>query len=291
MTHARATLLLGIGRGSNSCPGHIVQAFDRSFRGLFSPHEKHIAVLPFDLKGEAQELAIVVDGLMAAFTGNSPISTAPTRTSGWSRQRSQTPRCRRSRRRPPRFGATIVVRGHFSRLCHGFRLTLELIDVRKMSEIGYADIDRPDGNLAAFQGDAVERMGRLLNVSVDKSARGDEAGASGSSYNDYVHALGYLERYDNNLGVFSDRTGRHSEAVRKLPRHALDLTPDNAFVVLNLGGAYIDSNDPSLYPQAEKVLRRSVDLNPTFDAYTNLGNLYLLERRYPGVIARPPRRR
>ena len=176
-----------------------------------------------------------------------------------------------------------MVRGHFSRLPHGFRLTLELIDVRKMSEIGYADIDRPDGNLAALQDDAVERMGRLLNVSVDKSARGDEAGASGSSYNDYVHALGYLERYDNNLGIFYDRTGRHREAVENY-RHALDLTPDNAFVVLNLGGAYIDSNDPSLYPQAEKVLRRSIELNPTFDAYTNLGNLYLLERRYPESV-------
>ncbi len=65
-----------------------------------------------------------------------------------------------------------------------------------MCEIGYADIDRPDEDLAALQDEAVARMGRFMKISVDKSARGDEARASGSSYNDYVQALGYLERYD-----------------------------------------------------------------------------------------------
>ncbi len=84
----------------------------------------------------------------------------------------------------------------------------------------------------------------------------------------------------NNLGIFHDRTGRHREAIEDY-KHALDLTPDNAFVDSNLGGAYLNSNDPALYSQAEKALRRSIELNPTFDVYTNLGNLYMLEKRYP----------
>jgi serine/threonine-protein kinase len=84
----------------------------------------------------------------------------------------------------------------------------------------------------------------------------------------------------NNLGIFYDRIGRHREAIESY-EHALDLTPDNAAVDSNLGAVYVNSSDPSLYPQAERLLRRSIDFNPTFDAYTNLGNLYMLEKRYP----------
>src|SRR3954452_10157302 len=56
------------------------------------------------------------------------------------------------------FGATMVVRGRFSRPNQNVRLTLELIDAGKMREIGFADIDRADEDLAALQNEAVERL-------------------------------------------------------------------------------------------------------------------------------------
>ena len=390
-------------------------ALNEVLRGLFSPREKHIAVLPFDFSGSSQELGVVSDGLMEALTGklanldrnNHNLWVVPA-----SEIRSRKIGDAQSAFRE--FGATMVVRGRLSRLNHDIRLTLELIDAGRMREIGFADIERADEDLAALQNEAVERLGRLMNIGVAASSRGDEAGASGSSYNDYVAALGYLERYDkpgnlalairtltsateisprfapalgalcraytlkfqidsnpdslkparqncqraialddklpglhanlaeleriqghydvaaqefqrvidldpgdvdaltglaslkwrtgnlkeaerlyiqaaqvrkqdwkgyNLLANFYDRIGRHQEAFDNYKR-ALDLTPDNSAVLSNLGGAYLNSNDPALFGDAIKVLTRSNELSPSFQVYANLGIVYLLERRY-----------
>ncbi len=114
-TPTRAALLLGLAVAVTVVLAILSKPLIESFRELFSPDEKHIAVLPFDLKGDAQELAIVGDGLMEAFTGklanldhaNKNLWVVPTSE---------------VRRRgigdldtaPREFGATIVFRGHFS---------------------------------------------------------------------------------------------------------------------------------------------------------------------------------
>jgi len=81
------------------------------------------------------------------------------------------------------------------------------------------------------------------------------------------------------LGRFYGNTGRQMDAITQF-EHALQLTPDNADVYCNLGGAYVNSNDPSFFPEAEKALKRSIALNPSYEAYATLGNLYGLERRF-----------
>ena len=81
------------------------------------------------------------------------------------------------------------------------------------------------------------------------------------------------------LGNFYDRQSRYQEAIQQY-RRALELTPDNAQVYGNLGAVELDSGDPRLRGEAEQALRKSIDLNPSYAAYANLGNLYLTERRY-----------
>ena len=83
----------------------------------------------------------------------------------------------------------------------------------------------------------------------------------------------------NELGNFYDRQGKFQQAVQDYHR-ALELTPDNAQVYLNLGATYLDSGDPKLQVDAERALKKSIELSPSYQAYANLGALYLTEQRY-----------
>ena len=83
----------------------------------------------------------------------------------------------------------------------------------------------------------------------------------------------------NYLGNFMYDHQRYEEAIAQF-RHAIALTPDNAPVYLNLGSVYIDMGDPKRYPEAEQALRKSIALGPSYQAYTNLGYLYILQRNY-----------
>jgi serine/threonine-protein kinase len=83
----------------------------------------------------------------------------------------------------------------------------------------------------------------------------------------------------NSLAMFLGRHAKYAEAIAEYQR-ALKLAPDNAQVLLNLGGTEIDSGDPASFPDAETNLKRSVAINPSFGAYANLGALYDRETRY-----------
>jgi eukaryotic-like serine/threonine-protein kinase len=88
----------------------------------------------------------------------------------------------------------------------------------------------------------------------------------------------YWEGY-NNLGNFLDRHQKYQEAIAAY-RQAIELTPDNAEVYMNLGNTYLDLGDPKIIPDAEGALRKSVELNPSYNGYANLGSFYLTEKRY-----------
>jgi serine/threonine protein kinase/tetratricopeptide (TPR) repeat protein len=83
----------------------------------------------------------------------------------------------------------------------------------------------------------------------------------------------------NSLGVFYNRQGKHAEAIVQLQR-AAELTPDNAVVYNNLAAAYLDEGEAKDYPQAEAALKKSIELSPSYFAYSNLAFLYVNEKRY-----------
>ncbi len=88
----------------------------------------------------------------------------------------------------------------------------------------------------------------------------------------------YWDGY-NSLALFYDRQRRFDEAIGQLT-HAIDLTPDNAQAYFNLGAVYLDMEDPKKIPEAEAALKKSLELNPSYPAYANLGYLYLQQKRY-----------
>jgi len=88
----------------------------------------------------------------------------------------------------------------------------------------------------------------------------------------------YWDGY-NSLALFYDGQKRYDEAITQLHK-ALELTPDNAQLYFNLGAVYLDSGDLKKHPEAEKALRKSIELSPAYAAYANLGILYMQEKRY-----------
>jgi len=88
----------------------------------------------------------------------------------------------------------------------------------------------------------------------------------------------YWDGY-NTLGLFYHRQRRPDDAIAQL-RHAVELTPDNPAAYNNLATAYFDTGRPQDLVLAEKALRKSIELGPTYNAFTNLGYLYLKQERY-----------
>lgn len=126
-------------------------------------HENHIVVLPFDIAENNRAEAILVDGLMDAIAGK--LSNLDQEQTLWVVPPSE---IRRRKVNDPEtalreFGATVVVKGHFSWDRGVARLNLELIDSKRMREIGYADIENREQDLSELQNEAVIRLSRLMN--------------------------------------------------------------------------------------------------------------------------------
>jgi len=87
----------------------------------------------------------------------------------------------------------------------------------------------------------------------------------------------------NNLGAFLYAQQRYDEAIAQF-RHAIALTPDNAALYSNLAGAYSDMGEKH-YSEAEENYRKSIALEPSYPAYSNLGYLYIKEQKYAEAAA------
>ena len=83
------------------------------------------------------------------------------------------------------------------------------------------------------------------------------------------------------LGVFYYRQRRYANAAGEFER-VLEITPDNALAHATLGGMLQLLGKDA---EAETHLKRSLDLQPSYIAYTNLGALYYRERRWDESVA------
>ena len=88
----------------------------------------------------------------------------------------------------------------------------------------------------------------------------------------------YWDSY-NTLGSFYLRQHRSQDAIAQFEK-AVELTPDNALAYDNLAAVYLGGGSPEDLIAAEKALRKSVELSPSYAAYANLGYLYLQQDRY-----------
>jgi Flp pilus assembly protein TadD/TolB-like protein len=189
---------------------------------LFSSREKHIAVLPFDVVGDDPETVALGDGLMDSLTGKLSNLNAANR-SLWVVPASEV---RHRKVDNPssalrEFGATIAVKGKFERHDKSTHLTLTMIDTKKMRQIGFTDVENHEGNLAVMQDEAVSSLGRLMNISIGESfGSGNDVTGSPATYENYVLALGYIQRFDK-PGNLDLAIGALENGVKTDPHFAL----------------------------------------------------------------------
>ncbi|HEX3121489.1 MAG TPA: protein kinase [Candidatus Acidoferrum sp.] len=381
---------------------------------VYASTEKHIAVLPFDTPSNDPDLQIVGAGLMDAIT-NSLSNLDAAQKSLWIVPASE---IRKYKIHDPEsafrdLGATMVVQGSVRRTGSDVHLTVVLIDAKRLRQIGSAQVEDPNGDLAAVQDAALVHLGRMMKVSVPEGivqAKSTNAGA----YRSYIEGLGFLQRYDKPgnvdraiaaldssvkgdprfalgyatlcdayrmkfqtendpasfqratencekavsldeklpavhvilgrlnttsgkndialaefkkaldinpkdaeaimhmagiyarmkhpqeaetyykqaialrpeywsgylaLALFYDDEGRYHESIGQLKR-VLELTPDNPTAYSNLGVVYMDIGDAKSQEAAEAAFRKSIELAPNYEAHSNLGYLYLMQKRY-----------
>src|ERR1700677_3466662 len=82
----------------------------------------------------------------------------------------------------------------------------------------------------------------------------------------------------NQLAGFLYDHRRYDEAVVQY-RHAIELTPDNSALYLNLGAVYSEMGEKH-YAEAEQMLLKSIALEPSYPAYTNLGYVYIQQQKF-----------
>jgi len=107
----------------------------------------------------------------------------------------------------------------------------------------------------------------------------DEAGRTQEAEATFRRAIELRPNYwaaYKDLGLFYNRHGRIEEAIPPL-RHVIDLTPDNYTGYANLAVMHLRLGR---HAQAAALLERSLALNRTAQAYSNLGTVYYLQHRY-----------
>jgi len=81
------------------------------------------------------------------------------------------------------------------------------------------------------------------------------------------------------LAEFYDRQKRTPDAILQY-RRIIELTPDNPEAYSDLGVQYMQLSDSESALAAEAAFRKSIQLAPNYQAYANLGWLYMDQKRY-----------
>jgi tetratricopeptide (TPR) repeat protein len=115
----------------------------------------------------------------------------------------------------------------------------------------------------------------------EKTGRNSEAEAN------YQRAIAlrpdYWEGYST-LGAFYGRQKRVQDSVVQY-RRVIELTPDSSEGYSDLGVAYMSFNDSQSSAAAEAAFQKSIQLAPNYQAYANLGWLYMDQKRYSEAAA------
>jgi eukaryotic-like serine/threonine-protein kinase len=163
-----------------------------------APEQKHIAVLPFDNIGSNPENQVLIDGLLESLTGRlSNLDVG--NQSLWVVPNSvvQSHHVTDPSDALKALGATLVVKGAVERDGTAIHLTANLIDTKTLRQIGSVDVDDQAGDLATLEDETVAKLAQLMDISVTADMLRNTGGrVDPAAYQDYLQALGYMQRYD-----------------------------------------------------------------------------------------------
>jgi eukaryotic-like serine/threonine-protein kinase len=237
-----------------------------------APHEKHVAVLPFDNIGSNPENAALADGLMESLAGrltnldvgNQALWIVP--TSEVRRQHVTDPADALKS-----LGANFVIKGAVERDGNDIHLTVNLIDTKTMRQMGSAMLEDPAGDLSTLEDEAISRLAKLMNITVTADMLRNTGGrVNAAAYEGYLTALGLMQRYD--------KPGNLDQAIAAL-ENAVKADPGFALGYAQIGEAYrvksiVEQNQRWLV-QAEANARKAVELdNRIPSVYVTLGRMH-----------------
>ena len=233
---------------------------------------KHIAVLPFENLGGNPENAVLVQGLMDSLAGRLS-NLGGDSNSLWVIPTSEVRRLNISDPSTAfsKLGATLAIQGSVERNNQDVRLNLSLVDTRNLRQIGSADVDDQAGDLSMLQDEAVARLADLMKIRMTGGAgRSAEGSTSPAAYEDYLKALGYMER--------GDKAGNVDLAVTSL-QQSIQTDPRFALGYAQLGRAYLTKNsqskDPRWLVEAEANARKAAELDSNIPVvYDTLGSIH-----------------
>jgi len=245
--------------------GVLVPAVRERIQGmLFAHEERHIAVLPFENIGNDPKNQALAEGLMDSLSGGLSNLEVGNR-SLWVVPASEV---RRHKITEPadalrQLGATLAVKGSVQRDGQGIHLNVDLIDAKRLRLMGSLQVEDRAGDLAALQQQVVAGLARLMKVPVtSEELRLTGGSANPAAYEDYLRALGYMQRYD--------KPGNLELAITAL-EYSVKTDPSFALGYAQLGEAY--------------RLKYRLDQNPRWidEIFANCTRAAQLDNRLPAT--------
>ena len=166
--------------------------------GLLNHRQEHVAVLPLENVGNDPANEAVSEGLMESLTSKLSNLDVAEQTL-WVVPASEV---RRNKIVDPAaargaLGATLVVKGSILRQDQDVQLTLNLIDTKDLRQLGSVALEDRAGDLRTLQDEAVAQLARMMHLNVTADMIRDTGGSvTPAAYEDYLKALGYMQRYD-----------------------------------------------------------------------------------------------
>ena len=237
-----------------------------------TPEQKHIAVLPFDNIGSNPENQVLIDGLLESLTGrlsnldvgNQSLWVVP--NSVVESRKVTDPMAALKE-----LGANLVVKGAVERDGTDIHLTANLIDTKTLRQIGSVDVDDPAGDLSTLEDETVAKLAQLMNIKVTAGMLRNTGGrVDPAAYEDYLKALGYIDRYD--------KPGNLDNAIAAL-KQSTQTDPNFALGYAAAGEAYrlkyqVDRNLQWLN-EAQAYGQKAVELDNTIPAvYVTLAQIH-----------------
>ena len=145
----------------------------------------------------------------------------------------------------------------------------------------YAATGKNDLALQEFQ-KALETYPRDPDALIGMAGIYERTGKVGDAEDNYKRAIAlrsdYWEGYQL-LAEFYLRQKRVQDSIGQY-RRVIELTPDNSEAYSDIGVVYMELKDSRSYASAEAAFQKSIQLAPNYQAYANLGFLYIDETRY-----------
>ncbi|MEO8035269.1 MAG: protein kinase, partial [Acidobacteriota bacterium] len=260
---------VALSRGGSPAPARAVGTL---------PQHVYLAVLPFNdanVQAEAQlfsrGLADAVSARLSRFSGLQVMP--PSSSVRLLAEKAD------ARRIAQELGATLLLRANVDTTGEKLRVRYSLFDPLRGVDVATGTLNGSTKNFWDTQDDVSEAIARDLHLS--GRARPVAVGLeSATDQESFVHALGYLQRYENEQSV--------DAAIQSL-RDLMATSPDSAMVVATLGRAYLAkyslTHERQWADRAITVCDRARTLDPdSTDVLMTLGDIARVTGRYDQAI-------